>query len=352
MRAQPSRSSSTDATRSAPRGALRAAADLDELDTEIVRLLQHDGRLPFVEIARRLAVQTKTVSKRVAELRESGVIDITAVTDPRALGFDAAALIGLRMTRSKLAQDVVDELWKLPYVDYASLTGGRYDLIVEVVCRDSAELLDIVERDIVPITGARECEIYPYLSLYYQRFEYIPAQPRGDSGDKAGEQGVRVGSLEFDEVDQRIIAELNHDGRTPFEDIGGTLAVSESQVRRRVKRMVDSGGLRIIAMTNPVSLGFTRLAWVAIRVAPGATVRDVARRLSEVSAIIYIVVCSGRFDLFVDLVARDNDDLLTILDEQVRAVPGIDTVEAWVHLDLHWRPLRPLLDGAGRRPPT
>ena len=302
MRAQPSRGSSTDATRSAPRGALRAAADLSEIDTEIVRLLQHDGRLPFVTIARRLDVQTKTVSKRVGELRESGVIDITAVTDPRALGFDEAALIGLRVTRAQPGHDVIDELWKLPYVDYVSLTGGRYDLIVEVVCRDSAELLDIVEQDIVPITGARECEIFPYLSLYYQRFEYSPAQPRGEA--HAGEQGVRVGALEFDEVDQRIIAELNHDGRTTFEDIGGRLAVSESQVRRRVKRMVDSGGLRIIAMTNPVSLGFSRLAWVAIRVAPGATVRDVARRLSEVPAIIYIVVCSGRFDLFVDLVAQ------------------------------------------------
>lgn len=351
MRAQPSRGSSPDATRSAPRGALRAAADLNELDTEIVRLLQHDGRLPFVTIARRIGIQTKAVSKRVGELREMGVIDITAVTDPRALGFDAAALIGLRITRSQRGHDVIDELWKLPYVDYASLTGGRYDLIVEVVCRDSAELLEIVEQDIVPITGARECEVFPYLSLYYQRFEYVPAQPRGDDGAGRGEQGVRVGALEFDEVDQRIIAELNHDGRTPFEDIGGRLAVSESQVRRRVKRMVDSGGLRIMAMTNPVSLGFTRLAWVAIRVAPGAKVRDVARRLSDVPAIIYIVVCSGRFDIFVDLVARDDDDLVTILDEQVRAVPGIDTVEAWVHLDLHWRPLRPLLEGAGRRAP-
>jgi DNA-binding Lrp family transcriptional regulator len=330
----------------APRRELEAAGDLTDVDAKIIALLEQDGRTAFATIARQLGLPTKTVSKRIAELRAAGVIDITVITDPRALGYHAGALIGLRLDRSRPSSQVADELWKLPYVHYLSVIGGRYDMLVEVVCRDQSQLHEIIEKKVLPVAGALEAEVFIYLSLYYQRFRYTLPPPDGTGPvSQAVQYGVRSGSLEFDAMDQRIIAELNADGRTPFEDVGSRLGVSESQVRRRVKRMVDSGGLRVTAVANPLSLGFETLAVAAITVEPWAAIRDVARRLSEVPSVIYIAVMSGRFNIVVELVSRDNDDLLRILDDEVRTVSGVASVEAWVHLDLHWRPLRPLVSG-------
>ena len=331
-------------------GELRAASDLTERDARIVRFLQEDGRCPVVRIAEELDMPSRAISKRIAELRQTGVIDITAVTDPKALGLESAALVGLKLDPSETSPDaVVPALWNIPYIDYLSVTGGRYDVIAEVVCREPAELLRIVQRQIVPAAHPRLVEIFPYLSLYYQRFRYLSGNGElVGLPESAGEQGVRAGSVQFDVMDQRIIAELNRDGRTPFDEIRKRVGVSESQVRRRVNRMVDGGGLRIMAMANPASLGYKTLAWLAITVAPGAAIRDVAQALSTVRAVIYIVVPSGRFHVFADVIARDEEDLLRILDEDIRATHGVESVEAWIHLDLHWRPLRPILEDASQ----
>ncbi len=144
-------------------------------------------------------------------------------------------------------------------------------------------------------------------------------------------------------MDKKIVAELNLDGRRNFRSLGDELGVSESQVRRRVKRMVESGSLRVMAMANPTSLGYGSLAWLAINVAGGESVRSVAERLAQVTGVTYIIITSGRYDLFVDVVAQDHDDLLRLLDEEVRTVRGVQHVQTWLHLDLHWRPLRPVL---------
>jgi Lrp/AsnC family transcriptional regulator, regulator for asnA, asnC and gidA len=67
----------------------------------------------------------------------------------------------------------------------------------------------------------------------------------------------------------------------------------------------------------------------------------VAEELSRIRSAVYVVICTGRFDLFVDVVTQDYTDLLNCLDDEIRPVPGVARVEAWVHLEAHWRPLRP-----------
>jgi Lrp/AsnC family transcriptional regulator for asnA, asnC and gidA len=319
---------------------LRPTPGLSPTDEAIVQLLQGDGRTPISEIAQNVGLATKAASRRVDHLIEAGVIDITAVTTPDVLGYQAGALLGLRVLPNVQVTQIVEELWRDQRIDYMSVVGGPYRLIVEIFGRDAAELRAAIERDVSQIAGISDVELFPYLSLYYQRFRFDP-HASDDSAVSASFGDNRSRELDF--MDKKIVAELNLDGRRKFQSLGDELGVSESQVRRRVKRMVDSGSLRIMAMANPSSLGYGSLAWLAVNVAGGESVRAVAERLSQVAGVIYIIITSGRYDLFVDVVARDHDDLLRLLDEEVRTVPGVQAVQTWLHLDLHWRPLRPVL---------
>jgi DNA-binding Lrp family transcriptional regulator len=305
---------------------------------ELVRLLQEDGRQPLARLARRLETPIGTVTRRITALRSARVIDISAVTGLRALGYDFAALLGLRLDGRDAVPEVFRKLWRIPSVDYASLVGGPYDAIVQVVAEDEAQFLDILDGKIRRLEGIRDVEVHPYLSMYFQRYRYPDLSlSAADEGD-----GALLDAGAFDETDKRIIIELCRDGRLPFHTIGDLLGVSESQVRRRVRRMTASGGLRIMALANPISLGFSTIAWLAIRVIPGKKVRQVAEELSQVREVTYIALPSGRFDIFAELIARSKDDLMRLLEDSVRSIEGVQRVEVWLHLGAwHWRPLRP-----------
>ena len=318
---------------------LRAAPGLGATDKAIVHILQQDGRASMSDISRQVGLTTKAASRRVMELVSTGVIDITAVTNPEALGYHAGALLGIVVTPGTGAAQVAERLWEDDRLDYVSVVGGRFRLIAEILARDNADLQEAIERDISQVPGVSSVELFPYLSVYYQRFNFDRADQASGS---LAPPVVRSQERELDEMDIDIIAQLNYDGRRGFQSIADQLGVSESQVRRRVWRMVEAGTLRVMAMANPTSLGYKSLAWLAIRVSTDEQVRTVAGRLAEIPGVTYIVIASGTFDVFVDLVARDPDDLMRLLDEEVRAVSGVQYVETWLHLELHWRPPRPL----------
>jgi DNA-binding Lrp family transcriptional regulator len=339
--AQPRVLTATDAVEGGidPLRELRAAPGLSATDKAIVYILQQDGRASMSDISQQVGLTTKAASRRVMELVSSGVIDITAVTNPAALGYQAGALLGIGIAPGAGLTRVVERLWEDDRLDYVSVVGGRFRLIAEVLARDYTDLQKAIEQDISQVPGVASVELFPYLSVYYQRFNIDRADQASGS---LAPPVVRDRERNLDEMDISIIAHLNYDGRRGFQSIADQLNVSESQVRRRVWRMVEDGTLRIMAMANPTSLGYKSLAWLAIRVSTDQQVRTVAARLAEIPGVTYIVIASGTFDVFVDVVARDPDDLMRLLDEQVRQVSGVEHVETWLHLDLHWRPPRPL----------
>ena len=315
---------------------LRLAVEMSKLDRAIIRMLQADGRRSYLSMAAELGVSEKTVRKRVQELRATGVIEITTVTDPQLLGYGAMALVGVHLDGSRPASEIASRLALLDAVDYVVVTTGRFELFVEVVCRDSHELLATVQGEIAPAPGVRETEVFPYLRFHYQ-------QPRWEAARwKHPESEPTAEPMELDDIDRAILVELNVDGRVPLQRVARKLTVSLSLVRQRFTRMVGSGAVRVIAITNPNSLGFTTVAWLGICVAPGAAVRAMADELAALASVAYLVICAGRFDIFAEAICTDPDDLLRVLDDEVRPLAGIARLESFVYLDLHYKRLRPL----------
>jgi Lrp/AsnC family transcriptional regulator for asnA, asnC and gidA len=313
-----------------------APIELPEVDRQIIRNLQVDGRRSFVQIAKDVGIDEKTVRKRTAELREKGIIDITTVTDPTLLGYGAIALCGLTVDISALPSEVAADLAALDAVDYVVVATGRFDIILEVLCRDSNDLLEVIENQIRGVPAVRSCETFPYLWLHYQQQQWDAAQ-----SDSVGD-GLMDVTTTVDSVDQQVILALNEDARAPFRQIAKRVGISESRVRQRVSHLTESGAVKVMAITNPFNLGFRRLAWLGVNVGPGASAGDVVERLSKVPSIAYLAVCAGRFDILAEAVCIDDRDLLRVLDRDIRPMDGVRQVESWVFLEAHYKRLRPI----------
>jgi DNA-binding Lrp family transcriptional regulator len=315
---------------------LRLGDNLPELDRSIIRILQEDGRAPYTQVARQLGVSEKAVARRVERLLEDRLIEITTLTDPELFGYHSAAFVGIHCTTDRLLTEVLEDLSRSRAGDYAVITTGRYDLLVEILCRDASDMLTVVERDIRAVPGVRAVEILPYLRLHYQEPVWEKAQR--DSGGKAGPDGP----LLIDSIDRHILNELNTEGRLPLLTISQRLGISESQVRKRVARMTASGAVRIIAITNPASLGFETIAWLGVVAAPGHAVVDLADKVAMLPGVAYLAICAGRFDMLVEMVCRGEEQLVTLLDRGIRSLEGIAKIEVMICLELHYRRVHPV----------
>lgn len=91
--------------------------------------------------------------------------------------------------------------------------------------------------------------------------------------------------------------------------------------------------MQIVAVTNPLQLGFARQAMIGIR-AEG-DLEPIAEQLSHMSEVDYVIITAGSFDLIVEVVCESDDHLLELLSKQIRAIPGIRSTESFVYLKLH-----------------
>ena len=135
----------------------------------------------------------------------------------------------------------------------------------------------------------------------------------------------------IDEIDQRIIDALQLDGRRPFTKLAAELGISEASVRQRVANLINTRVMQIVAITNPVKLGFSHASMIGIRVS-GDRLIEVANEISAFEEVIYLIICAGSFDLLAEVVCRDNDHLLSFLTEKLYKVPGVQQTETYMYL--------------------
>jgi Lrp/AsnC family transcriptional regulator for asnA, asnC and gidA len=158
--------------------------------------------------------------------------------------------------------------------------------------------------------------------LSQQRYQDVPVASR--SGNT---------SRHLDDVSKGIIEQLQKDGRMPYATIGKAVGLSEAAVRQRVQRLLDSGVMQIVAVTDPLQLGFARQAMIGIR-AEG-DVEPIADQLSRMAEIDYVIVSAGSFDILVEVVCESDDHLLELLSKRIRTIAGVRSTESFVYLKLY-----------------
>ena len=138
--------------------------------------------------------------------------------------------------------------------------------------------------------------------------------------------------LALDQINKQIIEHLQRDGRMSYATLAKEIGLSEAAVRQRVQRLLDGGLMQIVAVTDPLTLGFARQAMVGLKV--NGDLRAIADEIAAIPEVDYVVICAGGFDLLVELVCTDDAHLLDLLNDKVRAIKGVVVCETFMYLKL------------------
>jgi Lrp/AsnC family transcriptional regulator for asnA, asnC and gidA len=138
---------------------------------------------------------------------------------------------------------------------------------------------------------------------------------------------------ELDEIDHQIIAILQRDGRASYRQIAQALKVSPGKIRYRYEHLVQLGALRVMAITNPLRMGYKKMALIGIKV-EGDQMMKVAKRIAELEEVVYLIVVSGTYDIFAEIVCREQDNLLQFLTDRLYKIDGVRDCESFMHLKI------------------
>lgn len=144
--------------------------------------------------------------------------------------------------------------------------------------------------------------------------------------------GTSRPSSTLDDVSKAIIEQLQEDGRRSYAAIGKVVGLSEAAVRQRVQKLLDSGVIQVVAVTDPLELGFARQAMIGIEVT--GPIQEVADAIAELPEVDYCVITAGHFDVLAEVVCESDDHLLDLLSTKIRKLPGVRSTETFMYLKL------------------
>lgn len=137
----------------------------------------------------------------------------------------------------------------------------------------------------------------------------------------------------IDATDRAIIRQLQVDGRASYADMAAEVGLSAPAVRQRMQRLMETGLLQVVAVTDPLKLGLPVMAMVGIEV--DGDIREVADAVGAIAEVIYVVLTSGSFDLFAEVVCADMDQLFAVVNDRLKSIEGVKATESFVYFDIH-----------------
>jgi Lrp/AsnC family transcriptional regulator, regulator for asnA, asnC and gidA len=157
-------------------------------------------------------------------------------------------------------------------------------------------------------------------------------QPRSRRSSGNGSAGRSPSRVVLDDVSKAIIEELQQDGRRSYAAIGKVVGLSEAAVRQRVQRLVDAGVMQVVAVTDPLELGFARQAMIGIRAR--GNLEPIADAVAALEEVDYVVITAGSYDLLVEVVCESDEELLSVLSNKIRTIENVESTETFMYLQL------------------
>ncbi len=284
---------------------------MDEIDEAIVELLEVDGRLTHREIARTVGLSRSAAAARVQRLITSGQVIVRGAVHPAVIGQTALAHVGL-VVRGPAAP-LAAEIALREDVPFLSLTSGPHGLVAEVRAASARD----IDRTISELRALDD--VVGVDTLAYVEVVRDVIGPVGEM------------RTEVDEVDLALLRALQDDGRASYVDLAAVVGLSPAGARRRVVRLVESQVVRIGAVVR--HSGRDRQSAMGFGVRLAGDHRGVVEQLATMPSVIFVARTLGRFDVLVTVRAFSAAQLVELLDI-VRAMPGVNSVESWAHLEV------------------
>jgi DNA-binding Lrp family transcriptional regulator len=296
---------------------------LDAVDAVLVRELQRDGRATFQALADRVGLSRTAVRARVQNLLERRIVRVVGVVHAAVVGTGAIGHVAV--TVDGAARQVAKRVAARSAVRFASLTAGPHAVVTEVRARDDAALSVEID-EIRQVPGVRATEVFRATSVVKDAYSIVD----------------ELSDLDLDEIDWRLLRELQRDGRAPYTRLARTIDLSQAATRARVVRLLSSGVIRITGIVDPAAMGTAEQVGFGV-VAAGA-VGPVADQVAAQDGVPYVVTGFGRYDILGHAEATSRTALVGVLDE-IRAVSGVTLHETWHHLDIVKESYAPELPG-------
>ncbi|MEU6750248.1 Lrp/AsnC family transcriptional regulator [Spirillospora sp. NPDC046719] len=285
---------------------------LDAVDAVLVRELQRDGRATFQALADRVGLSRTAVRARVQNLLETGVVRVVGIVHAAVVGAEAIGHVSVTVEGS--AREVADAVAGLPAVSFAALTAGPHDLVAQVRTRDDAALATEVDR-LRSVPGVRSAEVFRSVCTVRDTHAVVR----------------ELGEVTLDDIDWRLLQELQRDGRAPYTRLAHIIGLSQAATRARVVRLMRTGVIQVTGLADPLALGAAELGGFGLLVTGG--LRKAAEAVAEQDGVRYLATGFGRYDIVGQAEAASRAELVAVLDG-IRSVPGVTVRESWHHLDV------------------
>lgn len=138
----------------------------------------------------------------------------------------------------------------------------------------------------------------------------------------------------IDELDKQILDIISRNARIPFKDIADECGVSRAAIHQRVQRMMDVGVINGSGYhINPKKLGFHTCTYIGLSLAKGSMYKEAVEELKKIPEIVEAHFTTGPYSVIIKLYARDNEHLMSLLNERIQEVPGVMATETMISLD-------------------
>lgn len=299
----------------------RQVPSLDGIDLLLITELERDGRQSTAELAERLKLSWSTVADRIRRLEQEKVIRFLTLVDPPAIGHTKQVLVAINAAPSQI-DSVARRLADVREVYHVSIHTGRYDIFASVSLPQSVDLWEFVNSRLAPITDITRAETM--ISLKVAKFSLSLLANR--SVLPAGSEPVqRV----LDDLDHQLMRQLRANPRSSYTSLAASAGCSKATARRRIERLIDDQVLQVIAVADPVRLGYAIRANIGLGVRPGM-IDKAATALAASPDTHHVVITTGSFDILFTTFFKTQDDLSRFVREYLGTVPGVMSHEVMV----------------------
>ena len=294
---------------------------LDDLDLRLIAELERDGRQSVSELAGQLRLSWSTIADRLDRLQRDKVIRFLTLVDPLSIGHTRQVLVAINAPPSQI-DSVARRLADIREVYHVSIHTGRYDIFASVSLPKSVDLWDFVSSSLAPIKDITRAETM--VTLKVAKFSLSLLANRSIA---AGGSGPPVRGL--DDLDHRLLRQLRASPRSAYTELAASAGCSKATARRRIERLIEDQVLQVIAVADPVRLGYTIRANIGLGVRPGM-IDQAAATLSASPETHHVVITTGSFDLLFTTFLKTQEDLSRFVREYLGTVPGVVSHEVMV----------------------
>lgn len=294
---------------------------LDELDLRLIAELERDGRQSVSELAGRLRLSWSTIADRLQRLQREKVIRFLTLIDPLAIGHTKQVLVAINAPPSQI-DSVARRLAEIREVYHVSIHTGRYDIFASVSLPEAVDLWGFVSSSLAPIKEITRAETM--VSLKVAKFSLALLANRSMS---AG--GGKPLQRSLDDLDYRLLGQLRASPRSAYTSLATSVGCSKATARRRIERLIEDQVLQVIAVADPIRLGYGIRANIGLAVRPGM-IDQAASALAASPHTHHIVITTGSFDLLCTTFLKTQEDLSKFVREYLGTIPGVVSHEVMV----------------------